>query len=164
MLRLLREERRGTGGLLILYSGLFLSIMLMLTVSLIKVSTARSVAESVQHTVAMECLASSYVNNLDSEVWNGNHVFPSVNKDGQDIDPLEQFNSFMRSYKLLDENQTGDEKIYIKYDKSDNNGHPSLTLQIGGWGCAFPFSVNNTYKIYPNPAKVTIEDSYKVTI
>lgn len=155
----LKTDRKGTGGLLILYSGAFLSLMLVLTISLIKVSTSRSVAESVEHTIAMECLASSYVNNVNSQTWTSDHVFDSITKTGQSIDPKKQFNSVMTSYHLIDPSSTGKETIYMKYNRRDSGGLPSFTLQISNWDCNISFWTQK-WTITPNPAKVTIENNY----
>lgn len=164
----LKQDRCGTGGLLFIFTSMILAVTMIGTVTFIRASTARSVAESVEHTIALQCLASCYTHPNKygtTNTWTSDNVFDSVTKDGTTIDPLNEFNSLMTSYHLISNDKA--DKISMKYSKHDNivNGsyHPSFEIQIAGWSASDTFW-DSVLKITPNPAKVTIEDSYKSSI
>ena len=169
MLDYLNKTRRGTGGLLIIYTSMALTLMLVTTITFIRVSTARSVAESVEHTIALQCLASCYTHPesySNENYWSDNKEFEPIYGKGDDINPQQEFNSLMQSYHLMDSDTSG-ETVAMHYSKTGNviNGkkHPTFEIQIGNWKCFNSFW-DNFIRIVPNPVKVTIEDSYETRL
>lgn len=184
--KFLNSERDGTGGLLLLITSSMLAFMMIFTITLIRVSTARSVAESVEHTIALQCLASVYSHPAEyptEQTWTANTTFPSVSKTGTAIDPLQQFNDTMKSYHFMKTNEyinahpgvndaeqaaaNSTEKITMRYNPNDNihggRTHASFEIQIYDWACDNSIW-SDIIKIKPNPVKVTIEDGYNKTI
>lgn len=155
----LDSARKGTGGLLFLFVSGICALTMIFTITFIRVSTARAVAESTEHTIAMECLASCYSNNTPSQTWRTNHEFPPLNSHtmgATNFNPLETFNKTMIAYNLMDPNDVSEE-VYMKYDNSNRN-HPTFEIQFG------PFRIYDTYwehmvTVFPNPMQVVIEDN-----
>lgn len=124
-------------------------------VTMMTASSARSVAESVEHTIALECLSSCYVNNNPTQTWTSNRTFKPLADNGQDINPLTEFNRIMTQYRLM--GSTGNEKIFMKYTAGTT---PTFELQIYDWNC-LDAVWSQIVRITPAPVKVTIEDIYK---
>lgn len=166
---MLKMKRKGTGGLLFIFTSMALAFMMIVSITFIRASTARSIAESVEHTIALQCLASCYTHPdkyNDYNQWTSNKTFDSVSDSGSDIDPLGEFNSLMTSYNLIDPGR-GATQISMVYDKNgnvyNNKKHPTFEIQIAGWTADDTFWVRRL-PIRPNPVKVTIEDSYKAIL
>lgn len=165
----LKRDRNGTGGLLFIFTSMALAFMMICSITFIRASTARSIAESVEHTIALQCLASCYTHPTkynDYNQWTSNKTFDAVSDSGSDIDPLQEFNNLMMSYKLIDPSKPAT-KISMVYDKKGNvyrgKKHPTFEIQIAGWSADDTFWAR-TLQIKPNPVKVTIEDSYKAVL
>ena len=164
----LNADRRGTGGLLFMFVSIVMALTMVLTITYVRASTARSVAESVEHTIALQCLASCYTHPNkynDENFWTGNREFESITETGQPIDPLQQFNDAMVTYRLMNTRDLGDEQISMAYKKADASSVrkgkkvPSFEIQISNWSC-YDTWWDHLSKISPNPVKVVIEADY----
>lgn len=155
----LTKERGGFSGLLMLATCAILAFAMIFSVTFMQASTARSVAESVEHTIALECLSSCYINNSDSQTWTSNTVFKALSSEGTPIDPLAEFNQIMTSYHLM--GAGGAEQILMRYDKQGSDGisSPTFELQIYGWNSQDTLW-GQLIPITPNVSKVVIEDIY----
>lgn len=171
----MNKDRHGTGGVLFLLSTAMLAVMMVFTITFIRISTAKSVAESVEHTIALQCLASAYLHPTkysDTNTWTSNKTFDAITTGSDPINPLQQFNDTMKAYNLMKHGErsgqadgTADEWIAMKYIKKDSTslspeGKPLSTfeIQIGGWTC-YDNWWDAAWPIVPNSAKVTIETS-----
>lgn len=160
----LKRKKAGTGGLLFIFTTMALAFLMVFTVTYIRVTTARSVAESVEHTIALQCLASAYTHPDkygETNYWTSNKIFDPITSTSKEINPLEEFNRIMTSYNLMGKQAT---KIAMAYNKTDNmNGgvpHSTFEIQVSGWTSKNYFW-SNVIPIVPNPVKVVIEDDYE---
>lgn len=158
----LDSARKGTGGLLFMFVSGICALTMVFTITFIRDSTARAVAESTEHTIAMECLASCYSNNLPAQTWNSNYLFPALNSydpTATPFDPLKTFNDTMHSYRLMaPEYSVPADQVYMKYDTSSPN-HPTFEIQFGPFQVFDSWWDDTFFKIYPNPMQVVIEDN-----
>lgn len=176
MKEFLNERRSAAGGIVFIFVTMILAFTMIITITFIRASTARSVAESVEHTIALECLASIYTHptefTRDTYTWTSNYTFPAIVTGGSAIDPLDQFVSVMQEYNLMKSDEragvtydASDITVYMKYIASDpdSNGYPTFEIQIGNW-VAFDSWWDHIFRITPNPVKVTIENSYSISL
>lgn len=171
----LERDRSAAGGLVFIFVTMILALTMIITITFIRASTARSVAESVEHTIALECLASIYTHPDiydGDQTWTSNHVFESINSSGSTIDPLNQFITVMQEYNLMRSDEragfaSGDSEIfiYMRYIEADedSNGYPTFEIQIGNWVC-FDSWWDHVFKITPSAVKVTIESDYSISL
>lgn len=157
--KFLKRKRSGFSGLIMLSTTAICAVALIFVVIFMQASTARSVAESVEHTIALECLSSCYVNNNDNQTWTSNAIFKPLTAEGNAINPLEEFNQAMTTYGLM--GKGGNEQILMKYTKDGSS--PTFELQIYGWNC-LEAVWSKAIPITPNMAKVVIEDVYQPTV
>lgn len=165
----LKQERRGTGGLVLMASTIILTIAMCFTTALCRVASARDIVENVENTVALQCLSSCYIGgsasfagntstNPDSALntykkvvnrtKNGNNIFTVIGTNGMGTDILHQ-------YGLLEKDKSIT-SAYVEYNKAKK----SFTLQFA------PIKIGN-YKVLgmdlstitPEPATVSIENS-----
>lgn len=172
----LNKEREGTGGILFLNVSVILAVCLVLTVTFIRESTSRSVAETVESTIATQCLASCYTNQgkYGSEgYWEGvgsETTFKSTSKKGADFNPLNTFNETMKHYHLMKDNEragqtSGESKKFSAewkrkdYKDSNGNWHASFKIQFDEYTC-FDSWWSHIMKIQPSAQKVTTEVTY----
>jgi hypothetical protein len=133
------------------------------TISFIRISTARAVAETTEQTIALQCLASCYTNNTPSTTWNSNATFATINSKGTNtanFDPLKTFNDTMHAYNLMsDDYSVPSTQVYLKYDATTDPDHPTFEVQFG----SFPVTNNwwdmHVYKVLPNPVQAVVEDN-----
>lgn len=151
----LNEEVPATGGILFIVTSIFLAVALMWGVTLAKETTSSSVARSVSQTISLECLASCYINNVPTSSWNSNHVFSKISKNGQNINPLEQFNNAMHSYNLMRASDSCKE-VRMKYNKGATNKDTTFTLQFGSYKVMGNWVSQST--IQPDAVKSVIEE------
>lgn len=173
--QMLEKRKDGTGGLLFIFTSMILAVILIGTTTFIRAATSRSVAESVEHTIAMQCLASCYTHPEqygDYQVWTSNTTFEPINRDGVRFDPLNTFNSVMKSYRLMRSNErpnaadgASGERISMKWNRNDHvydgETHPTFEIQIGPYAC-YDSWWDHIFKITPNPVRVVVEDSYSL--
>lgn len=164
----LQSNRHGTGGLLFMFVSIVMALTMVLTITFVRMSTARSVAESVEHTIALQCLASCYTHPdkyNNENYWTGNREFDSITESGQPIDPLKQFNDAMVTYHLMSPRGLDKEQIAMSYKKADPSSVrkgqrvPSFEIQISNWAC-YDTWWEHLSRIRPNPVKVVIENDY----
>ena len=62
----LKQERKGTGGLVLMTSTIILTIAMCFTTALCRVASARDIVENVENTVALQCLSSCYISGEQS--------------------------------------------------------------------------------------------------
>lgn len=140
-------EKKCTGGLLFLVVSSIIAFMLVFCVLLMKATMTRSVAESVEHTIALECLASCYIDPGGNQIvgetshsWHGAPTFRSLSGvRTKDINPVEQFNTIMKNLHLMAGAVEGStNNVNITYNKNTNgssagygNNQATLTLQMG---------------------------------
>lgn len=148
----LNEKRSCVGGLLFLVCAMAIAGMLLFTTTISRASMIRSVAESVEHTIALECIASCYVNPVANGVSNNDVTTRTGGTDlelvafgnGEDgigaICPLTQFYDAMKGLHLIPEEASPNENSVsftytINRSTYDgyNIGQPSLSLHIGGF-------------------------------
>lgn len=166
---MLNERRDGTSGILLVVVAATLAALMCVSLTLIRASTAKSIAESVEHTVALQCLVSCYThpyNYGDYTKWDSNHIFEPITKNGTSIDPATEFNNIMLSeYGMMSD--SGNEEISMVYDKKGNYFHgayyPTFEIQISGWTCR-DTAFSNIFQIRPEPMKVTVEEQYGTTL
>lgn len=168
------QERNGTGGVLFLMVSFLLGICLVLSISFVRQSTSRSVAETVQSTIAMQCLASCYINKAEygsSGTWTDpSKEFKSTSRTyTTTIKPLEQFNQTMKKYRLMRSNErtgrsSGEAKeVYLQWKRYDpDQGYRStFYFEVGEYVC-YDSWWDHILKIHPSPQKVSTESSYTI--
>lgn len=185
ILAYLKQEKPATGGLLFMTVALIIVAMFIFTVTTSRVTMSRSVAESVEHVIAMECLASCYIHPNQSAVhgqkeieWNDvgkSFSFQqlSAKKGSTPITPVKDFNTIMQKLKLMrdasaKEGETPESQsahMYYKYYTKDDPtegykaGQAIFDLQMQEYSNYDTFWTQ-IWKIRPNNVRVTIENSY----
>lgn len=167
------KERSGAGGILFIGCSMALAMIFVLTITFIRLSTAKSVAESVEHTIALQCLASCYLHPNsygEDNVWTDTtQKFDPITEGGNQIKPVDQFISTMKAYNLMSRGERGktdgaaDIKVamrYIKHDSSNYSSNPSFEICVYNWS-SYDSYWTHVFKIKPNPVKVVVEDAYK---
>lgn len=181
--KLLNTEREGTGGLLFIVVSIMLTFMLVTCFTLARLITTRSVAESVEHTIALQCLASCYINPVDNglttttteHAYGSEATFAPISGNGHgiEIDPTEQFNNIMTELHLMRDGTdwSGEvglssgtkQALYRKYTKDSAEGYTkgqaTFTLQMQPF-IAFNSWWNITDIVQPKATTVVIERTY----
>lgn len=150
----LNTKREGVGGLLFLVCAMAIAGMLTFSTTLARSAMIRSVAESIEHTIALECLASCYTNPVINGVdtgaghgyWSGGGDIgfePIGSSPGMvRIYPVAQFNEMMTGLKLMSTTRPNAQssRVEVSYTVHKNSGEddegygrnqPSLDLKIG---------------------------------
>ena len=156
----LNRDVPATGGLLFIVTSMFLAVSLVFGTTLAKETTSRSVAKSVEQQIAIQCLASCYINNEDPfEIRDGNRTFKKLGANGTEIDPLAQFNTAMHGYNLMAP-QSNATDIAMGYTRGKTSKSTTFTLQCGEYKLYGTDSATlfRDTTMYPDPVKTVIED------
>ena len=131
---MLNDKRTCTGGMLFMVCSLFIVMMIAFCVGVSRNAMARSVAESVEHTIALECLASCYTNpgsNFDNPTtsregqFNDSKTFAALGTSLTEINPVREFNDVMTNLNLMAEDSqiTSYNWLYKKYNSPSAEGY-----------------------------------------